>query len=462
MSTTTTVPTTTTTTLADCSANPGALPERLEATDASALSIQLSQLNYACAHEAVVTANTGSAIEAGVTLGFGDDLPVLVEGPGVANELARLGVRSIRWVGPEPAPDFGVDSDVVDELDVGPHPGMESDDPASVWVFAAAPEMLALVRAAAAISGGSVLDVTDIEDLRMVDQATVELLRDSPAVPVGLDEVGEWQLATVQQAPELPGGGFTFDGTRLVAFYGNPSTRFLGVLGEQDPAGSLERLTPLVEDYSADGLRGIPGFEIIATIASAQAGTDDDYSQEMDLDTLRPWIDFAAENGVYVVLDLQPGRTDFLTQAKRYEEFLRMPHVGLALDPEWRLKPNQVHLRQIGTVDAEEINQVSQWLAELVREELLPQKYFIIHQFRFSMITNRETIETPLELYTVIQMDGQGPLPTKYETYRALTAGQNDVGWHWGWKNFYDEDSPMATAAEVLDVEPVVVFVSFQ
>jgi hypothetical protein len=59
-------------------------------------------------------------------------------------------------------------------------------------------------------------------------------------------------------------------------------------------------------------------------------------------------------------------------------------------------------------------------------------------------------------------MDGQGPLPTKYETYSAITAGQEDVGWAWGWKNFYDEDSPMGTPSDVLAVEPVVVFVSFQ
>jgi hypothetical protein len=141
----------------------------------------------------------------------------------------------------------------------------------------------------------------------------------------------------VREAAELPGGGFTFDGKRLVAFYGNPTTSALGVLGEQDPA-ALERIGPLVEEYSADGLQGIPTFEIIATIASARAGADNDYSDEMSLEDLRPWIDFAGERGLRR-LDLQPGRTDFLTQAKRYEEFLRLPHVGLALDPEWRLGP---------------------------------------------------------------------------------------------------------------------------
>ena len=102
-----------------------------------------------------------------------------------------------------------------------------------------------------------------------------------------------------------------------------------------------------------------------------------------------------------MVLDLQPGRTDFLTQAKRYEEVLKLPYVGLALDPEWRLKPDQVHLRQIGSVSAAEVNTVSQWLAGLVRRESLPQKLFLVHQFDFSMITERETLETPSELAVV-------------------------------------------------------------
>ena len=182
----------------------------------------------------------------------------------------------------------------------------------------------------------------------------------------------------------------------------------------------------------------------------------------MSLEILRPWIEVAGENGIYVILDLQPGRTDFLTQAKRYEEFLRLPHVGLALDSEWRLEPNQVHLRQIGSVDAAEINTVVDWLASLVREQNLPQKYLLLHQFRLDMITNRDQVKTPPELAVVIQMDGQGPLPTKYDTWNALTAGTEDAGFSWGWKNFYDEDTPRggATAEEVLDLDPVPVYVS--
>jgi hypothetical protein len=251
---------------------------------------------------------------------------------------------------------------------------------------------------------------------------------------------------------------------RLVALYGNPTTAALGVLGEQGPEAAVARAGEIAIGYEADGVPIVLSFEIIATVASAFAGDDNNYSEEMSADVLRPWIEVAESAGVYVLLDLQPGRTDFLTQAKAYEEFLVLPHVGLALDPEWRLEPDQVHLRQIGSVDTAEVNLVSEWLAALVRENSLPQKLFLLHQFRLDMIENREQLITHPELATVIQMDGQGPVHTKYETWNALTAGTENLGVSWGWKNFYDEDVPRggATPAEVLALTPVPVYVSYQ
>ena len=287
-----------------------------------------------------------------------------------------------------------------------------------------------------------------------------------------LSDLGDdaaWQLEVVRRNEELPGGGLLLFGPgdespsrRMVAVYGHPLTRTLGVLGEQGPAATVERLRSIAQGYGADGLAVLPTFEIITTVASASAGTDGDYSSMTNRDAIRPWIETAAANGVYVVLDLQPGRSDFLSQAKKYEEFLRLPHVGLALDPEWRLKPDQVHLTQIGTVDAAEINRVVDWLAGIVREEALPQKLLIVHQFRFSMITNRAQIKTPSELAVLIHMDGQGSLSAKYNTWNSLTGLADADRFWWGWKNFYDEDSPMATPQQVLELSPEIVFVSFQ
>jgi hypothetical protein len=299
-----------------------------------------------------------------------------------------------------------------------------------------------------------------------------ELTDDQRALIAGADEVvwtpeptatERWQLAQVLGGiSTVNGTSDLLENTRFVAFYGNPTTGALGVLGEQGPEATLERMAPIVADYGADGALAVPTFEIIATVADAPPGDDGNYSAEMGPELIRPWVDVATENDAYVVLDLQPGRTDFLTQAQLYEEFLRLPNVGLALDPEWRLGPNERHLRQIGSVTAEEINLTSEWLAEIVREELLPQKLLIVHQFRFDMIEGREQIELRPELATVIQMDGQGPLPTKYETFGALTGAPDADRFAWGWKNFYDEDSPMATAAQVLDLDPLPVFISFQ
>ena len=340
-----------------------------------------------------------------------------------------------------------------------------ASSPAEVWLIS--PNTAEAPLAVTAANLGAVMVVAE-SDLRTLPAQTRQLIARAETLRLMSDLGPEavWQLDVVLRDVEIPGGGLLlFDGTdrrRLVAIYGHPTTPRLGVLGEQDPEEGIERLAEITAGYGADDARILPTFEIIATVASAEPGTDGDYSAATSREVIRPWIRTAADNGIYVVLDLQPGRSDFLTQAKLYEEFLRLPHVGLALDPEWRLKPHQVHLQQIGTVDAEEINRVVSWLAAIVREEALPQKLLIVHQFRHSMITNRARIHTPPELAVVIQMDGQGALELKHNTWNALTRDPENPHFRWGWKNFYDEDDPRATPAQVLELTPVPVFVSYQ
>ena len=270
--------------------------------------------------------------------------------------------------------------------------------------------------------------------------------------------------ASERVVAELPGGGTSiFAGKNYVALYGHPGTRALGLLGEQGKSATIRRAKRVAATYQPHTKRRVvPALEIIATIASASAGGDGDYSAESPVSKLRPLVNAAGRRGVYVVLDLQPGRTDFLTQAKRYRSLLRKPHVGLALDPEWRLKPGQRHLRQIGSVDAAEINRVSAWLADLTRAEGLPQKMLLLHQFRTSMIRNRSTLNTSHpELAMIIQMDGLGSQPAKRATWRALRAGA-PKRIKFGWKNFIDEDRPMIGPKATMAIKPQPRWVSFQ
>ena len=447
-------------------------------TDPAAASAALSQAVYQCAEE--VGLAPADAPQAAAALAAGEiEGPLLLVGEGavedLAAELERLAPDRVLAAG------FGGEElEMLSEaagfadlelavVEAPPEAALQMPGPGPggrIWLASADAPVAPLAAAAARLGIG--LAVAEVSDLRALPPETREAVREARQVDLVSDfgEDADWQLAAVRRGDEIAGGGLLmFDGEvhrRLVAIYGHPVTSALGVLGEQGPEAGVERLKKIAAGYDADGASVLPTFEIIATVASAGAGRDGDYSSETARDVIRPWIETAAAAGVYVALDLQPGRTDFLTQAKIYEEFLRLPHVGLALDPEWRLKPNQVHLRQIGTVDAAEVNQVVRWLAEIVREEALPQKLLIVHQFRFTMITNRELIETPPELAVVIQMDGQGSQGAKDSTWNALTRGTEESGYRWGWKNFYDEDIPTASPARVLALTPVPVFVSYQ
>ncbi len=274
----------------------------------------------------------------------------------------------------------------------------------------------------------------------------------------------EWKVASARTGLQLPGGGqLLFPEHTIVAMYGTPGVPVLGVLGEQGLEASIDRAKSHANKY-ADLLDTtvIPGFEIIATVASASAGHDGNYSNELPIDELLRWASAAGDAGMYVVIDLQPGRTDFLTQARRYEPLLELPWVGIALDPEWRLEPHQRHLVQIGSVDAAEVNQVIGYLAGLVQTHNLPPKLLVLHQFRLDMIEHRGQVEVDHEEVTVlIHADGQGSQPAKQETWRRLHKDAPAVAW--GWKNFYDEDLPMLSAEQTIaQVSPTPQLITYQ
>ncbi len=262
----------------------------------------------------------------------------------------------------------------------------------------------------------------------------------------------------------LPGGGqVVFPARRMVALYGHPDAPVLGVLGEQPVAAAVARAREVAATYSsASKIPVIPAFEIIATVAADSPGSDGNYSNESSVSMLKPWVDAARANGIYVILDLQPGRTDFLSQAKLYESLLVEPNVGLALDPEWRMQPNEVPMQVIGSVTADEINKTAAWLDDLTRSHHLPQKILMLHQFRLDMIPDRSDVDTSYDdLAMVIHTDGFGSAAQKMQTWNTLQTEPPANIW-WGWKNFYDEDKPTFTPSQTLTVSPAPVFISYQ
>lgn len=262
------------------------------------------------------------------------------------------------------------------------------------------------------------------------------------------DEVSPW--------PER-----VFEDQRVIAYYGNHLTPLLGVLGETGPEAAVGRVNAAAAPFNAPDKRAVGAFEMIVTVAQRSAGADGNYSHPSNLQDVERWIDIAEANGLYVILDIQPGRSDFLTESIRYEELLKRPNVGLALDPEWRMGPNEIPGRTVGSVTAAEVNEVSEWLSNLVLENDLPEKIFMVHQFQVRMIQNREDLIDRPGLATVIHADGFGGREIKLVTYGLL---QVEAPLYNGFKLFIDEDTRIFQPADVLGftTHPVPDFVSYQ
>jgi hypothetical protein len=461
----------------------GSVPALLDRSLEPSLAVSTGLLERATA----VVLVDGGAVRAGTPVATALGIPLLVWGPDTPAELDRLGTRTVvRVTGPQPTPDATAtptDTPVPDDLggrEVVDAPPGGTPEVAGLPLVPPTDRVVALVRedrrpppatAATLAAVGASTVASSESDVRLAVDAREEL-RSAPDTTVlgvtrglGPDRHFAQRVRTVRTAEELPGGGFLpFPERRMVALYGHPQTAQLGMLGEQPPAASVARVEGLAREYAQlSGEPFRPAFELIATVASGSPGADGLYSTRTAIDVLEPYVDAAEQAGVYTVLDLQPGRADFLTQAKAYERLLRRPTVGLALDPEWRLRPNEVHLEQIGSVGIDEVNEVGRWLAALVRDHDLPPKILTLHQFNLGMIRDRQRLDTDIdEIQWLLHADGQGSQPEKQGTWAALRQGLPDGVWL-GWKNFEDEDRPMLTPAQTLaQVDPMPYFVSYQ
>ena len=406
--------------------------------------------------------------------------PMLVRHPrtedNVAAEVARLGAeRVIEVPGDTDAEDAeliardeftvagaGADEDVSTIAALSPGNPLELEMPA---VFATSDTSRA--AAATARAAGADVDVLEYADPRATS-ASMSTVTEGDVLALG-QQWGPTErfraAAELAGNGELPGGGgLVFPGRRMIALYGHPYGPDLGVMGEQDAAAAAA----LAKEYASwyqpfEELPVIPAFEIIATVASGGPGDDGNYSNETPAQDLVPYVDAILDAGGYAVLDLQPGQASFLEQAKLYEELLKRPNVGLALDAEWKLNPGEQPLSRIGSATAAEINEVADWLSALVRENNLPQKMLILHQFQHAMYPDRENIATGQpEIAWVLHADGHGVPAQKFDTWNALREGL-DPRFFMAWKNFIDEDTPTFSPEQTYkDVQPRPWFVSYQ
>lgn len=259
----------------------------------------------------------------------------------------------------------------------------------------------------------------------------------------------------------LPGGATKIfgDGRFLVAYYGSSQTPALGVLGENEPDRMHKRLERAARPFARRNQPVQVVYELIVTIADRHPGEDGDYAHDIPRKQVQKYIDAAHRNGALLILDIQPGRADFLTAVKRWAWALKDPYVGIALDPEWRMGKHGIPGARIGSVSAAEVNRVSAWLRDFIARHELPQKLFVLHQFRKDMIPDIEKIKPRYGMVMVQHVDGFGTPGQKLDTFHTVARPGK---FFMGFKLFYDEDINMMNHAQVHRIRPKVRFISFQ
>jgi len=264
---------------------------------------------------------------------------------------------------------------------------------------------------------------------------------------------GTDQPAKPKPPPELPRGGRRiFPRYRVVGFYGAPQDDALGALGVGSPEKMAARLRKQARPYRGRGRRVLPAFELIAAVASGAPGDDGSYSYRQPPNVIDRYLKAARKEKALLVLDVQPGRANFMREVRRLRPWLEQPDVSLALDPEWRVGPGQIPGKVIGTVSVAEVNRVTRYLRGIVRKRKLPQKLLLIHQFTEDMVPDKQRLLRPHELAVTLNVDGFGDQPNKIAKYSELTSTAR--GFHHGFKLFYEEDTNLMTPKQVQRLRP--------
>ncbi len=254
---------------------------------------------------------------------------------------------------------------------------------------------------------------------------------------------------------------------RIVAYYGNPLSKRMGILGERPKEEMLRRLKSEVERWqAADPLHPVqPALHLIAVVAQEEPGQAGKYRMVMPDKIVNEVYGWAREAGAIMFIDIQTGQDDIRILLPRFEWILKNPDVHLAIDPEFNLissgkRPGS----KIGTYDAVDINYASAFLQDLVKKYDLPPKVFVVHRFTRNMVTNAKMIAFHPEVQVVMNMDGWGAAWLKRDTYKDYIVSEPVQ--YTGFKLFYHNDTkrgdPLLMPQEVLRLNPSPFYIQYQ
>ena len=276
------------------------------------------------------------------------------------------------------------------------------------------------------------------------------------------DSSGLWPV----NAPyPLPGAILPFK--RVVSYYGNLYSKRMGILGELPPDQMLAKLKEEVKKWEAADTttKVLPALHYIAVTAQESPGRDGKYRLRMPFHQIDSVLGMSRRIHAITFIDVQIGLSTLQQEIPQFEKYLMMPDVHLGIDPEFSMKGGHRPGTVIGTVNADDINYVSGYLADLVKKYNLPPKMLVVHRFTQGMVTNYKQIKTRPEVQIIMDMDGWGLQARKINTYRQYIY--KEPVHYTGFKIFYKNDfrepnSRTMTPEEVLQLKPRPIYIQYQ
>lgn len=262
----------------------------------------------------------------------------------------------------------------------------------------------------------------------------------------------------------LPGS--ILPGKRIVAYYGNPLSKRMGVLGEYPKDVMLAKLAEEVAAWKrADPATPVqPALHLIAVVAQGDSGRDGKFRLRMTDSLIERTYRWAKEKNAIMFLDVQVAKSTIQDELPRLDTYLARPDVHFGMDPEFSMKDGTKPGKKIGTYDAADVNWVIDHLAKIVTDNKLPPKVLVVHRFTRKMLTNADKIKLDPRVQVVIHMDGWGPQSLKRDSYAAYVYAEpvQFTGFKLFYKNDLKKGGPLMTPTQLLGLTPKPLYIQYQ
>ena len=283
------------------------------------------------------------------------------------------------------------------------------------------------------------------------------------AIRAGIRAEAKWPSGPAPLADAV------FPNRRVVAYYGNPLVKKMGVLGEYPVAEMLSKLDQTVAEWrKADPSIPVqPALHLIAVVAQGAPGRDGMYRARMDTALINKVYGWAQQKKALLFLDIQVGHSTLQAELPRLLPYLARPDVHLGIDPEFSMHYEREGMKpstKIGEMNAEDVNYVIKTLSQFVEEKHIPPKVLVVHRFTQKMVLGAPNIRPTPQVQVVMDMDGWGPPWLKFDSYRDYIDAEPVQ--FTGFKIFYHNDikkgDALLTPAEVLRLTPRPLYIQYQ